>query len=537
MHFKREENDLEEVSSDRIVDISHRKPIKRYYLARHTHQGGFNLDKIIANKDSSDRGHESLLRNDDDFFDSMYPNSSNAHQEVKELLVAVIPCYTKEDELNITLQSLQEQTVVPDWIMIVLNGPEPNNGNTSIAEKQAREFEKKYSNIQIVKLEEKGKVTALNFSFKYLFEQIFKYNNNGIRLRIPHVLYMDADVRCDPNMIQNLHTELEDSPNAAGIMARYSFEFAENKKYTASERSFLYGQRAEFAMKTTIQQVRRQTEILGGQGTLFRFSALVDAAKQSFGRLPWNPDSKVEDAELTKVLQGLGYQTITSSKARAWVGPMLNSHSWNKQRQKWQDGHLEDLSKGVKPYRDRYRLMEQFYLGWNLLLRVIFIAVLLTGLSMEKIVLNKSMLIWLAPIILSSLLGFSVARKIPGAGTWEVIRSLLYIPGEIYYLRTLSVWLNSMIVLFFGFSRDGWGNQDAAESSQRKTNILSWIILLFCMLIVSTSLFALSYLNVAWFNSVYDVLMTILALMTVLSCVHLYHRGVSIFRARRRVNP
>ena len=51
MHFKREENDLEEVSSDRIVDISHRKPIKRYYLARHTHQGGFNLDKIIANKD------------------------------------------------------------------------------------------------------------------------------------------------------------------------------------------------------------------------------------------------------------------------------------------------------------------------------------------------------------------------------------------------------------------------------------------------------------------------------------------------------
>lgn len=151
MHFKREENDLEEVSSDRIVDISHRKPIKRYYLARHTHQGGFNLDKIIANKDSSDRGHESLLRNDDDFFDSMYPNSSNAHQEVKELLVAVIPCYTKEDELNITLQSLQEQTVVPDWIMIVLNGPKPNNGNTSIAEKQAREFEKKYSNIQIFK--------------------------------------------------------------------------------------------------------------------------------------------------------------------------------------------------------------------------------------------------------------------------------------------------------------------------------------------------------------------------------------------------
>ena len=536
MHFKREENDLEEVSSDRIVDISHRKPIKKYRLAQRSSEVGFDLDRIIANKDLSDRGHESLLRNDDDFFDAMYPTNS-VDQEVKELLVAVIPCYTKEDELNITLQSLQEQTVVPDWIMVVLNGPEPKNGNMSIAEKQAREFEKRYSNIQIIKLEEKGKVNALNFSFKYLFEKIYHYNNNGTKLRIPYVLYMDADIRCDSYMIENLYTEIESSPNAAGIMARYSFEFAENKKYTSSERSFLYGQRAEFAMKTIIQQVRRQTEILGGQGTLFRFSALVDAAKQSFGRSPWNPGSKVEDAELTKVLQGLDYQTITSSEARAWVGPMLNSHSWNKQRQKWQDGHLEDLSKGIKLYRDRYRLMEQFYLGWNLALRTIFVAIMLTGLSMDKLVLDKSLLVWLAPIMLSSLLGFSVARKIPGAGIWEILRSLLYIPGEIYYLRTLSVWLNSMVVLFFGISRDGWGNQDAAESSQRKTNILSWIILIFCMLIVSTSLFALSYINMAWFNLVYDMLMTILTVMTVLSCVYLYHRGFSIFRARSRVRP
>lgn len=92
----------------------------------------------------------------------------------KELLVVVIPAYTKEDRLDVALQSLIDQTVPLDWILILLNGPEPKNGKLSPAEKQAREFQ-------------------------------------------------------------------------------------EGRKYSAAERSFLYSQRAKFAMKTVKQQTRRRT--------------------------------------------------------------------------------------------------------------------------------------------------------------------------------------------------------------------------------------------------------------------------------------
>ena len=103
----------------------------------------------------------------------------------KELLVGVIPAYTKEDRLDVALQSLIDQTVPLDWILILLNGQE--------------------------------------------------------------------------EMVEHLLEEIDDNPQAGGVMARYSFEFQEGRKYSAAERSFLYSQRAKFAMKTVKQQTRRRT--------------------------------------------------------------------------------------------------------------------------------------------------------------------------------------------------------------------------------------------------------------------------------------
>ena len=91
----------------------------------------------------------------------------------KELLVGVIHAYTKEDRLDVALQSLIDQTVPLDWIFLL--------------------------------------------------------------------------------------EEIDDNPQAGGVMARYSFEFQEGRKYSAAKRSFLYSQRAEFAMKTVKQHTRRRT--------------------------------------------------------------------------------------------------------------------------------------------------------------------------------------------------------------------------------------------------------------------------------------
>ena len=141
------------------------------------------------------------------------------------------------------------------------------------------------------------------------------------------------------------------------------------------------------------------------------------------------------------------------------------------------------------------------------------------------------------PICLSLLLSFSVARKIPNASAWEIVRSLLYLPGEIYYLRTLAVWLNSTSMLFLGMSRDGWGNQDAAESSNRRTNVLSWMILAIGMMSISLVLFALSYINTRWFDIAFSGLWQVLTVMTITSSIVLISKWFGIFRARSRINP
>ena len=507
---------------------------RKFRLARNVPKNTFDLQKIVNQKS------EVEIEIFEDNLENLVNFDRTTTQNLlkKELLIGVIPAYTKEDRLNVALQSLIDQTVPLDWILVLLNGPEPKNGELSPAEQQAREFAEKHSNVEVVKLNQAGKVNALNHSYIYINRKIHEFRAQGIDLQIPYALYLDADVRCEKEMVEQLLEEIGDNPQAGGVMARYSFEFQEGRKYSASERSFLYSQRAEFAMKTVKQQVRRRTEILGGQATLFRTEALAKAAEIGYKKMPWSPNTKVEDAELTRVLQTLGYKTLTSTKARAWVDAMLNAHSWVKQREKWQDGHLEDLSLEINIFRDKYRLSEQFALAWNLLIRIIFVAAFSTGIIMNRISLSRQTLMLAAlPIFLSILLSFSVAKKIPNASRWEKVRSLLYLPGEIYYLRILAVWLNSMTMLFLGLSRDGWKNQDAAESSNRKTNVLSWMILAIGMMSMSLELFTLSYINTRWFSVAFSGLWIILTIMTIISSVILIRKWFGIFRARHRINP
>lgn len=162
---------------------------KNYYFKRGKPPKGFNLEQIVENKPQIDHSNS-------DFSISPPTNVLNfdnlSSQETirKELLVAVIPAYTKEDRLNTALQSLVDQSIKLDWILVLLNGPDPKNGQMSVAETQAREFAAKYSNIEILKLDQAGKVNALNHSYNYINSKIWSFKAKGIDLSIPHALYI-----------------------------------------------------------------------------------------------------------------------------------------------------------------------------------------------------------------------------------------------------------------------------------------------------------------------------------------------------------
>src|SRR5690606_30195082 len=111
----------------------------------------------------------------------------------------------------------------------------------------------------------------------------------------------------------------------------------------------------------------------------------------------------------------------------------------------------------------------------NLLLRVLFVVVVSMSLALDTLELTP---LWAIPLAVVTFQSLLIAMKTPNRSLREIVNALAYIPGEIYYLRTLSVWLDSVIVVILNISRDGWGNQAAAESAQKKTATSGWIIII-----------------------------------------------------------
>src|SRR5690606_448115 len=113
----------------------------------------------------------------------------------------------------------------------------------------------------------------------------------------------------------------------------------------------------------------------------------------------------VEDAELTRKLERLGYRPAVSTRARAWTGPMFTTHAWQKQRRKWQDGHLMDMIKDFCPKQDFRRWKEQIGLGWNLLLRTLFAVVVVMSFALNTLEFSA---LWLMPLGIVTLQSFLI---------------------------------------------------------------------------------------------------------------------------------
>jgi biofilm PGA synthesis N-glycosyltransferase PgaC len=437
-------------------------------------------------------------------------------------IISIVPTYETEADIDLTIKSLLRQTRPIDLIVIVINGP----GLSTVALDQARPYAQ-FPNVIIETPEGlEGKVNTLNWVY-------MKYIHYG---KFDFVLGLDADIEADPDMVSHLETDIIRRKTAAGVMARYSFKIPEDMK--GKSRMLVYGQRHEFAMTGIKHQLKKYTsEILGGQATLFRALALREAAAITEGQNPgpWDAKSKVEDAELTRTLQSIGYTTATSSNARAWTGLMFTPATMHKQRRKWQDGHLEDMLRDFRPWLDRRRWLEQFVLGWNLIIRVLFLTLLITSISLDKYSFDP---IWLIPMGLAILQSVLVALKVPNRRFGEIVRSILFVPGEIYYMRTLSVWLDSISLAFINMKRDGWKNQALAEQSTKKTAHAAWMIIAMAIMVPAVAMQLLAkVLPSEAMNLTLQTMWSVLTIMTITSVISMVLMIVRIVRNYRRLQP
>lgn len=452
-------------------------------------------------------------------------------------ILAIVPAHNEERDIVTAIVSLLKQTRQIDLIVVMVN-----NSTDATAEllkpfvelSQQQNLEGKPFPRLIVEVEDNmqnGKVGALN----YVWQKYARQN------RFDFVLGVDADVECDLEMVKHLEAELIHKTKAAGIMARYSFKIPGDLK--RKQKRWIMNQRQEFGMTGIRQQLRGgRSDILGGQATLFRSEALIAAAKETDGGCPWNPDSAVEDAELTRTFQrlrdpngGPRYTTAVSTDARAWVGPMLNAHSWHKQRMKWEGGHLSDMLKDFHPWADRRRWLEQAGLGWNLLLRVLFVALLATSLSQHKFVWHYY---WLVPVAMAAFQSFLVACKLPNRRFGEIFRAILFVPGEIYLWRSLAVWVGSVLKTAADIRGNLWQAQYNAEAANKTRSVSAWMTIILTITVPVACLNLLAgFISGPHMDVVLTDLWRILTAMTAFSVLWMVVWTLRILRRFRSLHP
>jgi biofilm PGA synthesis N-glycosyltransferase PgaC len=449
-------------------------------------------------------------------------------------IVAIIPTYETESRIDKSVESLLLQSRPLDEIVVVINGP----GNSAEAFNRLKwlavAFPKQLTivrpdgvNGKDASGKSKGsKVGALNWAYRrFLAGGEFEF-----------MLGMDADVVADENMVHHLEEDLLRQARAGGVRAKYSFEVPSHEEMKGKSLQLVYGQRREFTKKEIDDALNRSAaHILGGQATLFDVQALRDAARVTEGRVPWSDKTLVEDAELTRTLERLNYRPMVSTRARAWTGLMYTTNAWQKQRRKWQDGHLTDMTRDFRPRQDFRRWKEQIGLGWNLLLRVLFAVVVTMSLALDTLELTP---LWVIPLGVVTLQSLLIALKTPKRSLREIVNALGYVPGEIYYLRTLSVWLDSVIVVILNISRDGWSNQAAAESAQKKTATSGWLIIIAAVATPIALLLVLErFIAPEVMARLVEYGWNIVTAMTAISVVTMLWFIVRVLRSWRTLNP
>ena len=435
-------------------------------------------------------------------------------------IIAIVPAHNEEKDIDHTIESLLTQSRKVDRIVVMVNN------STDRTAEIARRYAQLFPEIIVDEVDgmKDGKVGALNYAWR-------KYANRG---QFTFILGVDADVECDPEMVHYLEEDLLHQTKAAGVMARYGFKIPEGAK--RREKRLISAQRAEFGMVGVKQQLRGgRSDILGGQATLFRSEALMAAARETDGSAPWNPISSVEDAELTRTFQRQGYRTAVSKDARAWVGPMITPYAWHKQRNKWQQGHLTDMLRDFHPVHDRRRWLDQMDMCWNLLIRMMFFALLVTSVMLDKFEFSP---IWTIPVCMSVLQSLLVACKIPNRRAGEIIRALLFLPGEVYLWKSLAVWLGSVLKVALDIRRNLWEKQYSAEAANKTHSVSAWMtIVLATALPILTLHVVANIVSNDTMSTVMNVGWTALSAMTVFSVLWMGVWIVRILRQYSRLAP
>lgn len=372
----------------------------------------------------------------------------------------IIPAYNEGETIAGVLDSLLQQTRLPDVIHLIVNNT--SDDSVEIASHYAGPHTRMTPTGEqstVVYVHDIGKnpdkkVGALNYGYS-LVEHM------------DYLLGVDGDTTPEPDAIEHLVAEISSDDRIGGISAIYSIDDSALDGWM--QKFLIAGQRAQFSAFNMQNLLKgRNMAVLGGQFSIFSTQALRDVLKDSHQRTPWVNDSEVEDSLLSLQIKSAGYLTKISARARAHVGGMTTLRSLDAQQVKWNFGAIDLMWPGQRgdtrgqPFHPNLRLrwFEHLSMVQNMVTRLMFVVLLAWSLSFDAFVFSP---LWLIPPLAAVWLNFRVARSMQFANRRDYLFVLLVFPAELYMVTRMGHFVRAWWKFFSHQQTDNWAAQAKAE--------------------------------------------------------------------------
>lgn len=384
----------------------------------------------------------------------------------------VIPAYNESETIAAVLESLLEQTRLPDVIHVVVNNS--TDDTTEVASRFAGPHSRIISRVEQtteVFIHDIGdnpdkKVGALNYGFSLIEGS-------------DYMLGVDGDTSAERHAIEYLEAEISSDSRMGGISAIYSID---DQKLSGPVAGFLIaGQRAQFAAFNMKNMLRgRNMAVLGGQYSIFSMRALRDVMAISKQSTPWVRDSEVEDSLLSLQIKSVGYLTKISSQARADVGGMTTLRSLDAQQVKWNAGAIELMWPGQRgdtkgqPFHPNLRLrwFENLSMAMNVLTRALFIMLLCGSLANHSFIFVP---LWLIPPIIACMLNVRTAFSMKNHNWRDFTYALWFIPAEMYMWVRIGHFVRAWTKFARNKQVDSWAEQAKAERGSGNVHLAPFL--------------------------------------------------------------
>lgn len=379
---------------------------------------------------------------------------------VQATVGCVIPAYNEAETIAGVLDSLLQQTRLPDVIHLIVNNT--SDESVEIASHYAGPHTRLTPTGEqstVVYVHDIGKnpdkkVGALNYGFSLVEHMDF-------------LLGVDGDTTPEPDAIQHLVDEISSDNRIGGISAIYSID--DSALDGVMSKFLIAGQRAQFAAFNMQNLLKgRNMAVLGGQFSIFSVQALRDVMRDSHQRTPWVSDSEVEDSLLSLQIKSAGYLTKISARARAHVGGMSTVRALDGQQVKWNFGAIDLMWPGQRgdtkgqPFHPNLRLrwFEHMSMVINMTTRFLFVVLLGWSLSLGAFVFSP---LWLIPPVAAVWLNFRVAHSMEFRNRRDYLFVLLIFPAEIYMMTRMGHFVRAWLKFFSKQQSDNWAAQAQAE--------------------------------------------------------------------------